>query len=191
MSFPTSIGASLFSDIAVYNGSVTDFSTLDTEAEFSALFATETTTPGAATFQRIKNIREFPPMGTPPNIVNVPVFGQKSSQQIQAQSDAPNIELTINYVGADWATGAGTVGAMVADGKQHVFRFALLNAEPTGVTANTRYASSVGGVGTVENAIFYWIGKIEALLINPSLNDATTATLTLTLQSKFYGAFTI
>jgi hypothetical protein len=190
MSFISSIGASIFTDLAVYNGTVTDFSAIDTQAEFDALFATENATAGAATFQRIQNVREYPPVGTPANVVNVPVYGQKTSQQIQGQSDAPSFELQVNYVASDWVNTTGKVGSFVGDGKQHVFRFALLNVEPTGSGA-TRYASTSAGLGTVENAVFYFLGKIEALLITPALTDASTATLTITIQSAFYGAYTI
>ena len=193
MAHITSIGAGLFSDLSVA-ASATDpvFSTLDTAAEFNALYATEIASVGgtkaANTFVRVANVREFPSMGTPPNIVNVPTYGQKSSQQIQGQSDAPNLEVTVNYVPSDWASGT-LLGDMVGDGKLHVFRFALLNAEPTGVS-DTKYASTVAGLGTIQNSMYYWIGKLEALLVNPQLTDANTATVTMSIQSKFYGAYT-
>jgi hypothetical protein len=188
----SSIGAGLFSNLAVHNHT-TSLSGVDTQAEFDALFATETDTPATGTFTCIKNVREFPAMGTPPNIVNVPTYGQKTSQQIQGQSDAPTMEITLNFIASAWA--AGTIlGAMVGDGKQKAFRFALLNSEPAG------YASSVAGIGTAkggtagtpanENTYFYWIGKMEALLVNPQLTDANTATLTISVQSAFYGAYT-
>lgn len=189
MSHINSIGAGLFSDLSIYNGTVNDFSTTDTQAEFAALFGTENNTPGAATFSRVKNVREFPAMGVPPNIVNVPSYGQKSSQQIQGQADAPNLELTLNFVPADWASGT-VLGDMVGDGKLHVFRFTILNAEPTAVD-NTKYASTVGGLGSVQNSHYYWVGKVEALAVQPQLSDANTATLTLSLQSKLYGAYTV
>lgn len=192
MAHISSIGAGVFSDLAVHNHS-TSLTSIDSQVEFDALFATETDTPATGTFSRIKNVREFPSMGTPPNIVNVPTYGQKTSQQIQGQSDAPTMEITVNYVPTLW--GAGTVlGAMVGDGKQKAFRFALLNAEPA------NYASSTAGIGTAkggtagtpacENTYFYWIGKIEALMVNPQLTDANTATLTISIQSAFYGAYT-
>ena len=190
----TSIGAGLFSDLSVA-APATDpvFSTLDTAAEFNALYATEIASVGgtkaANTFVRVANVREFPSMGTPPNIVNVPTYGQKSSQQIQGQSDAPNLEVTVNYVPNDWASGT-LLGDMVGDGKLHVFRFALLNAEPTGVS-DTKYASTVAGLGTIQNSMYYWIGKLEALLVNPQLTDANTATVTMSIQSKFFGAYTV
>jgi len=193
MAHISSIGAGMFSDLSIAAASADPtFSTLDTQSEFDALFATEINSAGGTkatnTFVRVSNVREFPSMGTPPNIVNVPVYGQKSSQQIQGQSDAPNLEITVNYIPADWA--ASTIlGDMIGDGKLHVFRFALLNSEPTGNGA-TKYASTVAGLGTVQNSCYYWIGKAEALLVNPQLTDANTATITMSIQSKFYGAYT-
>ena len=194
MAHINSIGAGLFSDLSISApASAPTFGTLDTSAEFNALYATEINSVGgtkaANTFVRVQNVREFPSMGNPSNIVNVPTYGQKSSQQIQGQSDAPNLEVTVNYVPSDWASGT-LLGDMVGDGQQYVFRFALLNVEPTG-TGDTKFASTVAGLGTVQNSMYYWVGKLEALLVNPQLTDANTATVTMSLQSKFYGAYTI
>jgi hypothetical protein len=189
MSHIDSIGAGMFSSLCVAvdaDGTVTP-ATYD-KAGFDALFTTEIASIGGTasvgTFYRIKNVREFPAMGTPPNIVNVPTFGQKSSQQIQGQSDAPNIEITINYVPAEWASTAG-LGVAATSGKTVAFRFALANAQPAG------YASSAGSLGTVQNTYWYWTGKIEAILVTPSLSDANQATVTITLQSDLYGAYTV
>lgn len=187
MSHISSIGAGMFSDLSVATLASQVPATYDA-AGFAALFATETNpadvTPIVGEFIRIKNVREFPDMGVPPNIVNVATFGQKTSQQVQGQSDAPSMEIVINYVAADWDA-QKALGKMVGDGKQYVLRFAMMNSEPVG------YASTSGGVGTVENSLYYWIGKIEAILVKPGLTDANSATLTLSLQSKFYGAWTI
>lgn len=191
MAHISSIGAGMFSDLAV-SLPITPptFSGLDTQAEFDALFAAEIQSQGgtkaANTFVRIKNVREFPSMGTPPNIVNVPTYGQKSSQQIQGQSDAPSLEVTINYVPAEWAA-SSLLGGVVGDGNRYVFRFALMNTEPAGYFST----AGAGGIGMVENSVYYWIGKIEALLVNPQLTDANTATVTMSIQSKFYGAYTV
>jgi len=168
---------------------------LDEATEFQALFANEIPsqggTKGANTFVRVKNVREFPSMGTPPNVMNVPVFGSKTSQQIQGQADAPSMEITLNYVPAEWADDVTNIlGSMVGDGKQHIFRFTLLNAEPTG-SGDTKYASTAAGVGTVGNSQYYWVGKLEALQVNPQLTDANTGTVTLTIQSQFFGAYTV
>jgi len=196
MAHISSIGAGMYSDLAVATPSAApNFSSLDTASEFQALFATEIEsvggTKGTNTFVRLKNVREFPAMGTPPNVVNVPVYGSATSQQIQGQADAPSMEITLNLVAADWAKEVTNIlGNMVGDGNQYVFRFALMNSEPTGSGA-TKYASTTAGVGTVQNSQYYWIGKLEALQVTPQLTDANTATVTLTIQSDFYGAYTI
>lgn len=188
MAHISSIGAGLFSDLSVCNDSVLNAAAIatPTEANFNAAFA-------AAKFDRIENVREFPAMGTPPNIVNVPVYGNKTSQQIQGQSDAPSMEITLNYVANDWADGS-TLGDMVGDGVQRVFRFTLMNTEPPGYAS----AGGIGGIGgdtsdgtATQNSIYYWVGKIEALLVTPQLTDANTATVTISIQSKFYGAYTV
>lgn len=194
MAHINSIGAGMFSDMAIAVPTTPPaFNTLDTATEFAALFANEIESAGgtkaAGTFVRIKDVREFPSMGTPPNIVNVPVYGQRTSQQVQGQSDAPTLEITVNYVPANWADGT-ILGDMVGDGNQYVMRFSLLNTEPTG-TGATKFASTAAGLGTVPNSEYYWVGKIEALLVNPQLSDANTATVTMSLQSDFYGAYTL
>lgn len=197
MAHISSIGAGLFSDLSVaMASSAPTFKDLDTAAEFQPLFATEIPSVGgtkaANTFVRIGNVRSFPAMGTPANIVKVPTYGQKTSSSIQGQADAPQLEIDMNFVASDWAKDTGTVllGNAVGDGNQYVFRFTLLNADPTG-TGSTKYASTSGGVGTVANSQYYWIGKMEALLVTPSLTDANTAKLSMSIQSSFFGAYTI
>jgi hypothetical protein len=187
MAHISSIGAGIYSDLSVCRETVSALPA--NEAAWKALFAIELANGSAVTaadgeFTRIKNVREFPSMGTPPNVVNVPVFGSKTSQQIQGQSDAPSMEIQLNYIGTDWQAAANWLGSMVGDGKQYAFRFCLMNAMPTG------YASTAQGVGTVENSQYYWIGKLEALQVNPQLTDSNTATLTITVQSEFMGAYT-
>lgn len=195
MAHITSIGAGMFSDMAVAMPatqlSSAQLAALNTATAFQALFASEIEsvggTKGTGTFVRIKNVREFPSMGTPPNIVNVPVYGSRISQQIQGQADAPSIELTVNYVPAEWAAGT-LLGNAVGDGKQYVFRFALMNAEPVAYKSDSK--TPANGIGSVQNSQYYWIGRIEALQVNPQLTDANTATVTISVQSEFFGAFT-
>ena len=197
MAHITSIGAGMFSDLAIATPATeltnANIAELNYGHEFQALFATEIDSVGgtkaANTFVRIKNVREFPAMGTPPNVVNVPTYGRKTSQQIQGQSDAPSLEITVNYVPSEWADGT-LLGDMVGDDIQRVFRFTLLNSEPTG-TGATKFASTAAGVGTVGNSQYYWVGKLEALQVTPQLTDANTATITLTIQSDFMGAYTV
>jgi len=184
MSHISSIGAGLYSDLSVSTAPVLA-ETARNQSAFQALF--ETADFGTSTF-RIQNVREFPAMGTPPNVVNVPVYGSATSQQIQGQADAPSMEITVNYVASDWAAGSD-LGDLVGDGNQYTFRFTLLNSEPPA------YGASDGEIGgtiasPVENSSYYWIGKIEALQVTPNLTDANTATVTITVQSDFYGAYT-
>jgi hypothetical protein len=187
MAHISSIGAGMFSDLAVVTAEYTGGGGTNS-SDFFALFDNSP----ASEYARIKNVREFPAMGTPPNIVNVPTYGQATSQQVQGQSDAPSMEITVNYVAADWASGT-VLGNLVGDGKQHVFRFALLNSKPTGTDPSdlVNYASSLGGLGTVQNSQYFWVGKIEAMQVTPQLTDANTATITISVQSAFYGAFTV
>jgi hypothetical protein len=195
MTHINSISSGLFTDLSVARPSTPPtFSTLVDQATYAALFATEIQsapagTPAANTFVRIKNVREFPQVGTPPNIVQVPTYGSKTSLQIQGQSDAPQFEVTLNFVPNDWSS-ASLLGPMVGDGLQYAFRFAIMNSEPTASTA-TKYASTAGGIGTVQNSHYYFTGKLEALVVSPQLTDANQATLTISVQSAFLGAFTV
>jgi hypothetical protein len=191
MAHLTSIGAGVFSDLSFSTVSVT--TTPTTYADWSAKFATEVALGSASTansFRRIKNVREFPALGTPANIVNVPVYGQSISSQVQGQADAPTLEITLNYVASDWRDEANYLGELVGKSLQYYFRFALLNQDSAGSTPATKYASLAAGLGTVANSQWFWVGRIEALVINPQLTDAVTATLTLSTQTDFYGAFT-
>jgi len=197
MSHINSLGVALYTDLSFTLGAgaaAVPAAGSYNQAGFDALFALEdATAPYAAvsnSFVRIQNVRDFPSMGTPPNIVKVPVFGAKQSQQIQGQSDAPSMEVTLNYVPDDWSS--TNLGLYVNDGVTRAFRFALLNTacttwKSTGTTAN------IGGTLALPilNSLYYFTGRIEALSIKPSLTDATTATLTLSMQSDFYGAYTV
>lgn len=188
MSHIASIGAGMFSDmsIAFTTTGPTPAPGTMSKANLDALFAVECvdTTPAANEFIRVKNVREFPAIGTPPNIVNVPVFGQSVSQQIQGQADAPSMELTLNYVATQWASGT-PLGDLVGSGEQAVFRFSLLNAMPT------EYGATALAMGTVQNTYWYFLGKIDSLLVTPNLADSNQATIAITLQSIVYGAYTI
>jgi len=192
MSHINSIGAGMYSDLSVAVPlTPPSFLTLD-EADFKDLFATEINsvggTPATDTYVRLKNVREFPAMGTPPNVVNVPVYGQATSQQIQGQSDAPSMEIQLNYVANEWADGT-VLGDMVGDGLQYVFRFALLNSLPDGYESDS--VGGGAGLGSTENSMYFWVGKTEALQVTPQLTDANTATVTITIQSEFSGAYTV
>ena len=190
------IGAGMFSDLALTassNDTAVQSAITSVKADQSqaatvlpALFTSE------SNFLRIQNIRELPAMGTAPNIVNVPLFGQKVSKQIQGQADAPSMEIQINYVAKDWGEDTDLFKT-IGDGKLHVFRFTILNSKPVG------YANTAASIATLrkdpteecENTEYYFWGKMEAFQVTPQLTDATTATLTISIQSEFFGAYTI
>ena len=188
MAHISTISATMFSDLSfgITNETPATYDATGFASCFATKVAATDATPASGEFCRILNVREFPAMGTPPNIVNVPVYGQKTSKQIQGQSDAPTMEITINYVASDWDKTAG-LGKFVGDGVLRSFRFTLMNSDPG---AAATYASTSAGFGAKEHTVFYWMGKVEAMVVNPQLTDATTATLTLSVQSDFYGAFT-
>jgi hypothetical protein len=187
MAHISSIGAGMYSDLSVCTDSALNTTAKNTltEGAFNACFA-------AAKYSRIQNVREFPAMGTPPNIVNVPVYGQKTSQQIQGQSDAPTMEITVNYIASEWSAGSN-LGDMVGDGEQRVFRFSLLNSEPISYNGSGAplMSGDVSDGTSIENSFYFWIGKVEAMQVNPQLTDANTATITISVQSEFYGAYTL
>jgi hypothetical protein len=179
MAHITSIGAAVHTTLAVSNDPLASIPT--TEAGFKALFAATTD------YDVIEDVRDMPSVGAPPNIVKVPVYGQNQSQSIGAQSDAPDLELTLNFVPSKWASGGVLKGYL--DAKTPVaFQLSLLQAKPTGVD---EYAAIVTGLGSVANSSMYFIGKMESMEVTPSLDDAVTATLALSVQSDFYGWYTV
>jgi hypothetical protein len=190
MAFQTSISATQFSHVMASRETVPagleTMSLTAAEAALKAIF--DGTASGE--YLELPDIRDMPSFGTPANLVKVPVYGQAQTQTIGAQSDAPDLEFTINYVPSKWVKSGtdfsltGGIGDAVGDGLVKVFQVALLGAKPDGLHTTTT------GLGTVPNTLIYFVGKIESILINPSRDDATTATVALSIVSDFYGPFT-
>ena len=178
MAFATSIQSNHFSRLAV-KASTADQALPANEAAWKTLFA-NSTAPGLV--HEIANVRDFPSIGNTPNIINVPEYGQKITKQVSAQADAPTMELTLNYVPSTWGAPA-PLAAYVGDGITRAFQFALL-PQPA--------ASSLGAALTpVPNAVFYFLGTIASHVVNPSRDDASTSTLTISLSSDVMGPFTV
>jgi len=177
MAHISSLGAGIFTYLDIFTGTIP--AGTDTAAEFAALYVGSTPGTVDADVVRMPSVREFPSIGTPANIVNVPVFGQATSSQVQGQADAPSLELTVNYVADDMVAIHNLI-----DGQEKVFRF-LMAATP--VTEDEAADTTLAA----DNTEFYFIGKVEAVLVNPALTDATTATVTLSAQSDFVGPATI
>jgi hypothetical protein len=176
MAHISSLGAGIFTYLDIFTGTIP--ASTDTAAEAAALFVGSTPGAADATHVRMPSVREFPSVGTPANIVNVPVYGQNTSSQVQGQSDSPSLEVTVNYVADDMTA----IHALI--GTNCVFRFMM---SASAVTVAEGSAATL----TPENTEFYFLGKIEAILVNPALTDATTATVTLSAQSDFFGPATL
>ena len=133
---------------------------------------------GVADHKRMPSVREFPSIGTPANIVNVPVYGQNTSSQIQGQADAPSLEVTVNYISSDMTDFHSLIGKEIA------FRFMMVDSAcDQNAAADTTLAGK-------KNTAFFFKGKIEAILVNAALTDQTTATVTLSAQTDFFGPHT-
>jgi len=174
MAHISSLGAGIFTYLDMYTASAFDSATVTSAATAASNFATA----NASDISRMPSVREFPSVGTPANIVNVPVYGQNTSSQVQGQADAPSLEVTVNYVAEDMTD----IHALV--GQQILFRF-MMCASATTLT------ESLAATLATENTEFYFVGKVEAVLVNPQLTDTTTATITLSSQSDFFGPATI
>jgi len=175
MAHISDLRAGIFTYLDIFTGTVAD--TVDTAAEYAGLFVTA----NASSISRMPSVREFPSIGTPANIVNVPVYGQNTSSQVQGQSDAPTLEVTVNYIPDDMIS----VHALI--GQEAAFRF-MMCAASTELAASLDTANTALSYGNTE---FYFKGKIEAILVNSALTDATTATVTLSAQSDFFGPATL
>ena len=187
MTFPTEITATHFAQIMVSREPVPVASSR-TEAGLKALFTGITSTGEYVT---IEHVRDLPAIGTPPSLVNVPEYGLAQSLKVGVQADAPDLELTLNFVATQWkkagATFAttGTLGDLKDEGTPVVFQLVLAGAKPAS------YNCTAAGLGTVPNILFYWVGRIEAYSVQAARDDAATATVSLSLLSDFYGPFTI
>ena len=176
MAHISSLGAGIFTYLDIFKGTIP--ASTDTVAECAALFVGTVDGTADADHLRMPSVREFPSIGTPANIVNVPVYGQKTSSQVQGQADAPTLEVTVNYVADDMTEIHNLVGT------DCVFRFMMASQA---VTEDEGASATLA----VNNTEFYFLGKIEAILVNPALTDATTATVTLSAQSDFFGPATL
>ena len=176
MAHISTLGAGIYTYLDLFTGTIP--AGTNTAAECAALFVG--TTPGTADADHVRmpSVREFPSIGTPANIVNVPVYGQATSSQVQGQSDAPTLEVTVNYVAADMSAVHDLIGQQV------VFRFMMAEGAVT-------QDEGAGSTLATPNTEFYFVGKVEAILVNPALTDATTATVTLSAQSDFFGPATV
>jgi hypothetical protein len=129
----------------------------------------------------VGQVREFPSLGTPANIVNVPVYGQASSSQIAGQSDAPSLDFTVNYIPSEH----GALDTLRKNATPLVFRVRISDSELT--------ISNTIAVASVKNEFndFYFLGKIASMEITPGLTDSNQATMSLTVEGDFIGPISL
>jgi hypothetical protein len=183
MAHINNIGASIYTRIDYVPGSISTAdraTTTNLSGKFeSVLAADDTIATVAAGVVAIEGIREFPSLGTPSNIVNVPQYGQSISSQIQGQADAPSLEFTFNYI----PTEHFALDTLRKAGTNLVFRVRLSNTEDGGVQATPAADAAT------EYEDIYFQGTIASFEIVPALTDATQANLALTIDGDFEGPF--
>lgn len=155
----------------------TIYSSLDyTTAEIATGRPADETAWKALTFDgAVSSIREFPSMGTPANVVNVPVYGQETSSQVTGQSDAPSWQFTLNYVPSDHAS----LETLRKEATRVGWRVRLSNTE-----------EGLKGTASEEYDDFYFVGRVAGFEITPSLSDSLQATLTLAIDGEMEGPYT-
>jgi hypothetical protein len=175
MTHVSSLAAGIYTYLDMYTGDISGLPDVPAATDFASLF--QGSTPGTDVL-RMPSVREFPSIGDAANITNVPVYGQKSSSQVNGQSDAANFEVTVNYVANDMTAFHALLYQQVA------FRLMMSTSELT---------PSEGVAVTIaqENTQFYFLGKIEAIQVTPSLTDTTTAVVTISRQGDYIGPATI
>jgi hypothetical protein len=187
----TSIGAGMYTSLAYIDlpcveGAAADATEVgkgDTAAEWIAYFeATGTPWTVGADAKAFGRIREFPNLGVPANVVNVPQYGQPVSSQITGQSDAPSMDFTFNYVPEEHKF----IAEMRESGETFLFRVRLSNA---------KQAVDVDGVNLPllddgalrEFSDFYFFGSVASFEVVPNLTDSNQLNATLTIDGGMSG----
>jgi len=194
MAHITSIGAAKFTTLDYVPNTANDANSVAGSlhalfvANSATILATETPTDETveAAVVHVGDVREFPSLGTPANIVNVPQYGQAVSSQIAGQSDAPSMDFTFNYVPSEHAF----IADMREDGEKRMFRVRLANAKQaedptTGV--DLPYIDEDGDLR--EFSDFYFVGSVASFEIVPNLTDSNQLNVTLTIDGEMQGPF--
>jgi hypothetical protein len=199
----SSIGAGMYTSLAystlpVVEGTAsanTEIGKLDDPSIWVDAFESGDTTNGFTvvdTARNIGRIREFPNLGIPANIVNVPQYGQAVSSQIAGQSDAPSMDFTFNYVPTEHAF----IEEMRSSGELFLFRVRLANAKQdvsqatidTGGGVNLPTVDDDGNI--VESSDFYFFGKVASFEIVPNLTDSNQLNVSMTIDGEMVGPAT-
>ena len=195
----TSIGAGMYTslasvDLPVIEGATgvanTTIAQGATPTEWAPEFETGDASSGfvaAVAARNIGRIREFPNLGIPANIVNVPQYGQAVSSQIAGKSDAPSMDFTFNYVPEEHAF----IEEMRAGGELYLFRVRLANAKQdpskAGNDADGVNLPSVADGEVSESSDFYFFGKVASFEIVPNLTDSNQLNVSMTIDGEMVG----
>ena len=150
---------------------------LNANAE-AALFRTSFAVPANVT--EVGQVREFPNLGTPANIVNVPNYGASISSQVGGQADAPDLTFTLNYIPNE--AGHRMLNTIRQDATPVAFRARLTDA----VIAPADLTKGVPD-SDVRFDDLYWTGRIVSFEIVPALNDSMQANVAVTIEGDFVG----
>ena len=136
------------------------------------------------------HIREFPNLGIPANIINVPQYGQATSSQISGQSDPPSLDFVFNYVPTEHAF----INTLRAEGTLRLFRVRLSNAEQVeesnGIVTPYEEISGSGTTSTMrEFSDFFFFGSVASFEIVPSLTDSNQLNVSLTIDGELDGPY--
>ena len=189
MAHITSIGAAKFTTLDYVpttaqnaNSAISDIADLFVSNLTAAAADSVTAETPESAVVHVGNIREFPSLVTPANVVNVPVYGQAVSSQVAGQSDAPTLEFTLNYVPADHAA----IEVLRKAATRLCFRVRI---------ADSKISTDASGTTLADNADkfadFYFFGTVASFEIAPSLSDSLQATMALTIEGDFNGPFSL
>lgn len=203
----SSIGAGIYTSLAfidqdVVDGAGTPGTTVGRGAApsvWAGLFETRGTTAGLNEGDKVPytvgthakafgRIREFPNLGIPANVVNVPQYGQGSSSQIAGQSDAPSLDFTFNYVPTEHAF----ISTLRESGENRLFRIRLSNAqqvEDTGGVILPFESKEAATSNMREFSDFYLFGSVASFEIVPNLTDSNQLNVTLTIDGEMGGPY--
>lgn len=177
MAHISGITAVRFTSLAISTAEVTSDARqgmiADSEA---ALFRTAFAT--TSNVSEIGQVREFPNLGTPANIVNVPSYGQSISSQVGGQADAPDLTFTLNYEPS--SAGHAMLNTIRQDGDLVSFRARLTDVENLTLTMGVPAASEAFDD-------MYWTGRVISFEIIPGLNDSLQASIAVTIEGDFVG----
>ena len=181
MAHISSITAVRFTELAISTATVSaeDRRNMVADSE-AALFRTAFATPSMVT--SIGQVREFPNLGTPANIVNVPNYGASISSQVGGQADAPDLTFTLNYVPGE--AGHARLNELRTAGEPVSFRARLTDVENIGTLTMGVPDSDI------EFDDLYWTGRIVSFEIVPALNDSMQANVAVTIEGDFAGPVT-